>query len=631
MIREDHFVERMTARWRTLGNQPSPALQSVWRQLCAIFNEQATAQDGKWRVAQPATGTGKSQGLALYAAMHQDKPQFGLLIVVRKISQAEEMAKLINELAEDTIARCRHTENILTPKQMADTQVLVVTHRAYELSLEKFKRGDEERFSTFIAYDHNFQGQRDLVVIDEALNIVKQYQCTLEDLAFVLGVIPQTIRRDPQYTSELQVLERLKHDLDQLQTSDSTAARILSTEPDDLAERCDFTNLRQALRQVAWDQPIIKSEDGRLRRAIGERVDRTIEAAQATIEQWHYYSKKGTQHTLNTATLVIPDNDIGAVVLDATASQNLLYQLFQQKVLIKPVVHARNYAHVHLHVARCSAVGKTGMKKAAGPRIEALLSDLRDRIPTSANVFICSHKDLEPRITSYATPFGLKTGHWGAIDGSNEYQHCDTFVAFGLPYRDRIHIASTFFAMKGPQDDAWLQRPEAREHLGYTDILRAISEAQLTADMIQAMNRIRIRRVIDEQGNCAPSDCFLILPQGPQGDRILDSIKKAMPGIRTMDWDLELDPSETRSNRRKAPPRSKYGEALCLFIHGQGPGRWSASHIRNALGIPYEPWKALTKQIKKPESQLARKLLEMGCRLVTEGMGRGARSHIIKE
>jgi len=59
MIREDLFVARMTEHWRSLGNCPSRDLQAVWKQLCRTLNEQSIATDNKWRVVQPATGTGE--------------------------------------------------------------------------------------------------------------------------------------------------------------------------------------------------------------------------------------------------------------------------------------------------------------------------------------------------------------------------------------------------------------------------------------------------------------------------------------------------------------------------------------------------------------------------------------------
>ena len=632
MIREDLFVSRMTDHWQSLGNCPSPDLQAVWRQLCRTLNEQASATDTRWRVVQPATGTGKSQGLALYAALHRDQPQLGMLIVVRLISQADEMAAQINTLAGKEIAKARHTENNLSTDEMADTQVLVVTHKAYELSLDRYSRGCEQRFSSFLAYDHNFMGQRDLIVVDECLDVVKQYQVTLEDLSFALGAIPSEIRLAPEFAHEFRQLETLERVLEEIQSSHDTSDRLVPNDAGDLPEDFSLNNLREVCRGVYWDEVVLHKESAKDRCRIAERIDRTLEAAQATLEQWRFYSKKGARHTLNTSVLVVPDDIKGAVVLDATASQNLLYRLFADKVEIKPVVEARNYQNVTLHVARTQGVGKGSMKKRAPHRVRHLLDDLTARISSESRVFICSHKDVEHHIVQYETPFDMRTGHWGAIDGLNDYQDCDTFVCFGLPYRDRITSSNVFFALKGPQDDEWLQSAEKRASHGYSDIRQAIEEGQVISDVIQAINRIRVRRVIDEHGNCEPADCYLLIGQDRTSNRLLESIRKAMPGITIKDWDLNLGHKQSKVAHRRGPKphRSRYADSLCKFLEGSPAGQWSSSKLRSLLGIPAERWKALQKQLKNPDSSLSRRLTEIGCRYICEGVGRGSRSYILK-
>lgn len=630
MIREDFFVERMTAHWQSLGNCPSADLQAVWRQLCRTLNEQAEATDTKWRVVQPATGTGKSQGLALYAAMHRDEPQVGILIVVRLISQADEMAAQINKLAGAEIAKARHTENTLSVDEMASTQVLVVTHKAYEISLDKYSRGCEQRFSNFLAYDLNFYGQRDLVVIDECLDVVKQYQVDLEALSSVLGSIPYAIRYAPQFSAHFEQLEHLERKLRELVGGRDTADRVLSTSPGELADSVDLTDLRTACREVHWDEVVLNTESLQDRARLAERVDKTLEAAQATLGQWHFYSKKGQRHTLNTSVLVIPDDIKGAVVLDATASQNLLYRLFAEKVEIKPVVQARTYQNVTLHVARVPSVGKHAMRKQGLTRVRALMEDLFPRLPKDARVLVCSHKDVEPLLIQYETPFELRTGHWGAIDGLNTYQECDTFVCFGLPYRDRITSTNIYFAFNGPQSDEWLQDPSQRASHGHSDIRRAIEEGQVFADVIQAINRIRVRRVIDEHGNCEPADCYLLLGQDPLSDRLLETIRKAMPGITVKGWGLSLGLKRPRDRSRSTCHRSKYADSLYKFLEGRPSGKWSASQLRSLLNIPGERWKALAKQLRVEDSSLFRRLSEIGCQMVTEGIGRGARTYILK-
>lgn len=630
MIREDQFVTRMTAHWANLGNCPSPSLQEVWKQLCRTFNEQISAADDKWRVVQPATGTGKSQGLALYAAMHKDQAEVGMLIVVRLISQADEMAALINRLAGREIAKARHTESTLTVSEMADTQILVVTHKAYELSLDKYSRGDGQKFDSFTTYRRCFEGKRQLIVIDESLDIVRQYQVELDNLAFVLGTIPSEIRSKPKHSDAFRYLDELYGVLREVHSDSDDSERLVTIDSEDLPVGFSLDELREECRQVHWDEVVLGIESLADRNRLSRRVDQTLEASHATLEQWRYYSKKGKRHTLNTSALVVPDGVQGAVVLDATASQNLLYLLFSEKAEIKPVVEARSYRQVTLHIARVAGVGKGTMVKRAGSRVRDLISDLSVRIKPDARAFVCSHKDVEPMIAQYETPFEMSTGHWGAIDGLNDYQHCDTFVCFGLPYRDRISSNNTYLACKGPQGDEWFQQKSKRADHGYDDIRRAIEQQQMAVDVIQALNRIRVRRVVDTEGNCEKSDCYLLLGKDEASDKLLDNIRKAMPGIVIKEWPLKLEEAEKASRPKRNYSRSRYAESVCKFLEGQTGGQWSSSHLREKLNIPADRWKSIAQQMKTEGSALQRRLFELGWMLVTEGCGRGARSYIKK-
>ena len=59
----------------------------------------------KWRILQPPTGTGKTQGTCLYAALQADlnrhaETPVGILIVTRTILQADEIAATTNALSK---------------------------------------------------------------------------------------------------------------------------------------------------------------------------------------------------------------------------------------------------------------------------------------------------------------------------------------------------------------------------------------------------------------------------------------------------------------------------------------------------------------------------------------------------
>ena len=76
------FSQRMLNRhWTTprpegLGQHSSSALVTLWRIMGETFQlatvEAASGVQSPWRILQPPTGTGKTQGTCVYAAMQAD-------------------------------------------------------------------------------------------------------------------------------------------------------------------------------------------------------------------------------------------------------------------------------------------------------------------------------------------------------------------------------------------------------------------------------------------------------------------------------------------------------------------------------------------------------------------------------
>ena len=95
-----------------------------------------------------------------------------------------------------------------------------------------------------------------------------------------------------------------------------------------------ISSLRRACRSVPWDTWVAKRRSDDFKGSILREVDRTLYAMEQVIRQWNYFSREGNKRSLNTARLVVPEFIKGAVVLDATASQNLLWDLFEELALI---------------------------------------------------------------------------------------------------------------------------------------------------------------------------------------------------------------------------------------------------------------------------------------------------------
>ena len=190
-----------------------------------------------------------------------------------------------------------------------------------------------------------------------------------------------------------------------------------------------------------------------------------------------------------------------------------------------------------------------------------------------------------------------------------------------MPYRDQVWSTNLFFALQGLQDNDWIAEPRWGK---YADIHREMQRRQLSVSIIQAINRVHCRRVIDAEGNCPPTDIFIVLRDGDEGDAILDHIREEMPGIVVKKWDFELDGPAERIRRGSSH------NALMILMENRLPGEIAMSQIRSELGLTDEGLKELRKVLRDDSHQLTRALAEMGVSYVSTKRGRGSRSFLLK-
>jgi len=252
------------------------------------------------------------------------------------------------------------------------------------------------------------------------------------------------------------------------------------------------------------------------------------------------------------------------------------------------------------------------MKKKAETEAPAILNAIKDTIGNDHKVFVCCHAAVEEHFAGLEHGFeALGHGHWNAIDGRNDWKDFDTAVIFGLPYRDRIWSANVFMAIFGAQSTEWLNGTVERKFRTYRDIRKALEVGRLVVEIVQAINRVRSRRVIDADGNCAPVNVFVLLPDDETGQKIVEGIKDEMPEIKVTDWDFAK-----RSTSRRQIKRSNYGEALRVHARVMVPGRYSATSVRTDLRMSRATWFRLAEELRAPGSDLARDLAEIGVRYV---------------
>lgn len=637
LVTPQDFTDHMDIHWsQRLNLISSPPLRTLWGIIASTFrasiiNSINGVVDGPWPILQPPTGSGKTQGACVFAAMQaaanaQDglKP-VGILIVVRLKLQADIIAADINEMAGRVVAVAQHSDRPATPQELLNSDILIITQSAYMRAVEHLGSLKDAAWSRFITWRG---GKRLLTIIDEALaNVVEETRVTEADLAQVLAYITPELRHE--FPEQLKLLEELQFVLvkyaDPQSRPDAHVTRML-WDDDDLGIRLpDMGALRLAMSQLQYDTLVLNENNAGSRKRIAKKVDETVRGSEAVMQQWAYYQQKGQEHSANSSAFLIPWDVPGPVVLDATANANFLWDLFGPKAsIVRTPSKVRDYSNVTLHLARTSTgLGKNSMVTKAKTRVPRLLANLEEALGPERSVFLCLHKDIEHVALSYDHPFArFDVAHWGGVDGRNDWSTNDAAVIFGLPYRGQIWSTNLFFALQGYQDDYWLQNPGWNEH---DDVRQVMEQRQLSVSVIQAINRICCRRVIDAQGRCPPADIYLILPQDKMGDAIYQAILADMPSLRVVPWAFEVDGAQVRKVRKGSSH-----DALLSYMSTRLPGETAMSNVQRELGLDGSKLKKLKAVLSKPDHHTTTALQDIGVSYVVRGVRRGAKAFLIK-
>ncbi|MGY2983393.1 hypothetical protein [Bradyrhizobium sp. USDA 4508] len=630
------FADRFAERWTKEFDMPaSEAMRKLWRIMGNTYQEAikaaAQSRDNRWRVLQPPTGSGKTMGAVVYSGLQAElnasvppgvKP-VGIMIVTRLKAQADEMVSQINAYVGRQVATADHTDQRATPEQLHDSDVVVITHQAYTNAKRTLSGVKVNRWSRLT---HWRGGPRLLTIIDEALaNVVEHSQVKLDDLSVVMGYITHEMRL--AHAAEVEALEALREALlFQAGINDGFGTGTALAWPAGAAPATvDLTSLRASMRTRPYDK-LIGKEDEKERQRLALRHDKLLAAAEALLDQHAFMALQGTEHSLNSSALAVPLDVPGPVVLDATAGVDLMYQLMEDRADIIPTPPGvRDYGNVTLHVAWTKdGIGKAKMVEHATARISRLEADLRQRLSSDRRVFFCVHQRVEHQLPERGElPFAeVAYGHWGAVDGSNAYKDFDTAVILGLPFRDHIWSTNVFFAFQGPHDDDWHESPSWGKHPNVRELLQ---QRHLAASVIQAMGRVRLRKVVDEHGRCAPTDVFIVLPAGNRGTEILQYIRTDLPNINVVDWPFQLDGPKVRRERKGLPH-----ERLVTFMQHRAPGRTPMSAIRREFGLKPHAVKDLQKILRDENHATTLALRAHGVTYGSEGKGRGSTSFLVK-
>ena len=628
LVSPQDYSVRMRKHWsETLKMPMPPALIDVHLLMAEQFQRQiinnATSEEGSASVVLPLpTGSGKTQGTCLYASMQADlnadatenlKP-VGMVIITRLIEDADAIAKQINELSGRAVAVAHHTKNKADTVDVFNSDVLVICHQAFLNAAKDWSVQDRGRWDRISQWRG---GTRRLVIIDEALaNVVDSNKATTANLTTVLISIPHELRL--LFPGAVRTLECMKRWLKAKETGNAgDSAQLLWGEGSENVTK-ELRLLRDALRGVDFDPSLFKEDAPTV-------VDEILQDVEAMFASFAYYFKSGDQHSINGATYLLPPGLPGAVILDATANNDVLYQLLKGRVYVVPIPpDVRDYSNVTLHVARTGAgLGKSVTDDTKHLRLPRLAKRLSDEIAPDRSIFLCVHKHSEALAETFSTDkLKLNVGHWGAIDGKNTWKDCDVAVIYGLPYMDQRRAINNLFATHGPQDTTWLQ---ANTHKKRVTLVNVIMQRHLSTSVVQAINRICCRRVIDEHGRCPVSDVYILLPKNWQGDAILGDIQANMPGINVIDWDYEPEGPKVY-----APRSSSAHAGIISLMRSREAGLTPFPYVKRELSLSDKQISRIKEQLKDAASKITKALRGIGVSYHVTGVGRGSKSYLMK-
>lgn len=617
------FIERMTAHWTTkLGLAPSAALIRGWLQL-----EQATTQirsgPKPWQVVQLPTGTGKTEALKVLCSIQDPVSHPGILIVTKFKTEADVIAQDINALAGWPMARSAHSGTPAADTDVRFIPVLVTTHEAYRLALRgSGKDGNGVRHQKLTGYGG---GQRGWVFIDEAFDWTDSYSVNLSNLRAMMGDLSGTVSEEMH-----EAVERL------LALSVSLTDPEISGRSDRVLTPQEMERLGEKLHEL-WDE-IDYIPDDALADWVRAEPDETVAGPPATTKH-HYWlllqqlqtiaeigcawvSRRGGQSLLHSSrSLLERSGDSRGIILDATAASDPTYSITSEQITVLPRPEGiRLYHNVTLHVSYGHRVGKQYLEQNAAKDWPAIWGDVQQRLK-GKRVLVCAHKAVIQTIARYGLPSGqVEYVNWGKIDGRNDWGTCDTVLIFGLPYLDDIAPTQTFFAHAGMQTDDWFAGD--RPHGDAEDIRTTLRDGFVAKSVIQAINRVHCRKAIDREGNCLPTEVYILLPNGKTGEATMQAIEKQMPGIRVASW-------HAGGAKRKARSATARQRIMTYFDHTES-GLYPKSDVVRSIGTNHRSFERIAGELRQQGSELTEKLRSMGVHYYSSA-GRGKEAYFTKQ
>lgn len=626
-INSKDFVSKFKRKFQRWGNHITKELEQTWEQNCFVFNEVIHKKDDalKYVVSAP-TGSAKTENMITYCAMLPT--DCTVLISTNLIDEANRIAEAINTEASDDRACPFHSKNRIRLDQAMNFQIMVVTHAFYKnnnISRIKWKRAAK---------------YRDLVIIDEAINTIREASVTLNDVRIAVnlfeGLHDEILKKEDLYQLEslfnpesktyiqnnvikfeieLRNLIDEFNNLEDIFQSPEQGTKIvhedtlidMSDEKDTsrmkplafvMPKFSDFINILKRNR-IKCNKILTGIDDESNDNLIKEKIIETLENLNFFLEKQTYITAVNGIHSLNRVKDYLPRQSI--VCLDATADVNKIYELREKYhgdiVRVPRIENVRDYSSVELFTKPMA----TSKKKITKDVLEEVLKSIAFGNET---LFVISkrNKDILEELLSGDSYKQHTTdiATWGSLTGLNKWQTFDSCVIVGLNHKPKQHSQNRNII----STDNAIAFSVAQQNTINQDIARS----DLVAEIVQAMNRIRIRKVTSSDGKCDNATIYLSLPTTDYSE-YLTSIQQHMTNINCQDWNLNVQSIEL----------SAYDQVISyLNDHLDIGDKVKINSLRDVVPMKNETFRCAVGKTAKGKQEFDRKAKAQGYQILKE-------------
>lgn len=513
-----------------LRNHLSDNISRNNKQNIEVFNTVVENNKNKSKstkyIIPAATGTGKTQITGYHIAKTLDRG-FKSLVVVERTDSADELRELILKLSDEQYhdnINTLHSKETSTSKSIdeaRDSQVLIITHIKFIMILLEDVRGDIKYEFEDTPYE-KLVSDRDLIIIDEAISTVEEISISknrLYEIVSELKSLSTTIHKKEKerYLAEVEIIETIADDL--------------TGHHDNPDLNTDIMPYKEQLNDVVSANEVLPLCLRTLSHNNSQRSYETINKLDLIFNsEVQYLFKKGSDIYINTTKEIIPKKSIA--VLDATATINKVYSEYvkhNDNIKIIPKIECRIYDKVNIHTFT-TATGNEGIVNKKDDICPALVKSILDNTSDEDKVLVVVHKDIENTLQSYlGNRSNIHINHWGNLTGTNIYNECNKVFVYGL-FHKPISYYYNNFRLAGNKFNTSLLLDDM-ERVKINDI----GKSDVASELIQAINRGIIRKVVDERGGCDSADVYITLP--PDNSLIIDALQSQLPQATiTNDW-----------------------------------------------------------------------------------------------